>query len=139
MSSDLDFFFWKSKTYLIMVDHFNRPPMYKKMTKTTARDVSNQLIKWFNMYGAVTHVRADHGPPFSSEDFAVFFQEWCINLNLTASYCPTSSGSAERGVGILKELLRKTESEKSFWLLGTESGRLGLSGGKTGQVCHLWQ
>ena len=45
------------------------------------------------------------------EAFAVFCQEWCIKLNLTAPYHLASWGSTERGDCILKELFKKTDSE----------------------------
>ena len=50
---------------------------------------------------------------FNSEEFAGFGKAYSVSLNLTAPYHQESSGSAERVVGILKQLLKKTQTEGS--------------------------
>ena len=52
-------------------------------------------------------IRADNGPPFSSVAFKKFCDDSCIGLNLTAPYHPKSSGAAERGIGLIKALVKK--------------------------------
>ena len=64
------------------------------------------------MYGACRFVWADRGPPFSSAAFEDC-KSWCISLNLTAPYCPTSSGGAERTIGVLKEILKRVDTAGS--------------------------
>ena len=105
-SVGLDLFTWKGGQHLVMVDHFSSMPFYSRMARTTAVAVAKQLEVWFNMFGAVRFVRADRGPPFSSAAFLSFCKSWNISLNLTAPYCPTSSGGAERSIGVLKEILK---------------------------------
>ena len=97
----------------MMVDHFSSMPFYSKITRTTAEAVAKQLTSWFNMFGAVRYVRADRGPPFSSAAFLDFCKACNISLNLTAPYCPTSSGGAESCIGVLKQILKKVETEGS--------------------------
>ena len=109
-SVGLDLFTWKGGKHLVMVDHFSSMPFYSRMTKTMAQAVAKQLTSWFNMFGAIRFVRADRGLPFSSAAFLDFCMAWNISLNLTAPYCPTSSGGAERCIGVLKEILKKVDT-----------------------------
>ena len=52
-------------------------------------------------------------PPFFSRGFNGFCEEYCIELNLTSPYIPEGTGAAERGVGLIKVIMRKTEKEGS--------------------------
>ena len=45
--------------------------------------------------------------------FKAFCDEYCIDLQLTSSYNPKSSGATERGVGLVKAIMKKTEEEGS--------------------------
>ena len=56
-------------------------------------------------------IRCDNGPPFFSKGFKDFCKEYCIRLDLTSPYNPESSGAAERGVGLIKLIMKKTEEE----------------------------
>ena len=71
-SFGLKLFTSKGGKHLVMVDHFSSMTFYSRMTKTTAEGVTKQVATWFNMYGACRFVRADRGPPFSSEAFSNF-------------------------------------------------------------------
>ena len=44
-------------------------------------------------------------------EFKEFCNEYKIQLDLTSPYNPESSGAAERGVGLIKQLMKKTEEE----------------------------
>ena len=52
-------------------------------------------------------------PPFFGKGFRDFCDEYGIRLNLTSPYIPESSGAAERGVGSIKQIMKKTEEEGS--------------------------
>ena len=58
-------------------------------------------------------MRCDNDPPFSSRGFREFCEEYGIKLSLTSPYNPESSGAAERGVGLVKKIMKKTEEEGS--------------------------
>ena len=60
---------WLAKT-LVIKKEGTRLPMYKKMKRTTAADIIEQLKRWFAMYGVALLIRADNGPLFSSANFA---------------------------------------------------------------------
>ena len=68
-----------------------------------------QLKRWFATFGVSRSIRCDNGPPFFSKGFKDFCKEYCIRLDLTSPYNPESSGAAERGVGQIKLIMKKTE------------------------------
>ena len=65
--------------------------MIQKMRKTTAQEVIMQLKNWF----------------------MEFCNDFCTRLNLTAPYPPQRSGAAERGVGMVKAIMKRTELENT--------------------------
>ena len=58
-------------------------------------------------------IRCDNGPPFFGKEFREFCDEYNIRLDLTAPYDPKSSGAAERGEGLIKQIMMKMEEEWS--------------------------
>ena len=58
-------------------------------------------------------IRSDNGPPFFSRGFKEFCDEYKIRLDLTSPYNPESSGAAERGMGLIKQIMKKMEEEGS--------------------------
>ena len=83
------------------------------MKRTTSGDLIAQLKIWFSTFGVATFVRADNGPPFGSVKVKRFCEEYSIVLNLTALYHPHSLDAAERGVGLVKAIMKRTDEEKS--------------------------
>ena len=70
-----------------------------------------QLKRWFSTFGMSRSNICVNGPPFFSRGFQEFCNEYCIQLNLTTSYNPESSGAAEREIGLIKTIIKKTEEE----------------------------
>ena len=105
----IDFFEWHGCKYLLLMDHF-----YANMGWGTNTDqVVRQLKRWFATLGVVPSIRCDNGPPFFSMAFKAFCNEYCIDLQLTSPYNPESLGAAERGVGLVKAIMWKTEEKGS--------------------------
>ena len=95
------------------MDHFSGMVMYKMMGHSTDTEHTvRQLKRWFATFGVSWSIRCDNGPPFSSRGFHEFCDEYCIQLNLTSPYNPESSGAGERGVGLIKTIMKKTEEER---------------------------
>ena len=67
-----DFFNFKGKEYLLVVDTFSKYPFAARMTTKTAEAVIRKLIQLFSQYGNPKSLATDNGPPFSSEAFAQF-------------------------------------------------------------------
>ena len=100
--------------YLLMMDHFSGMQFFEKLgIRTDNEHTVKQLKRWFATFGTPCSIRCDNGPPMSSNDFEQFCKEYGIQLKLTAPYNPESSGAAERGVGLVKAIMKKTEEEGS--------------------------
>ena len=66
------------------------------------------LFSWFcEESGFPTTLVSDNGPQFTSHEFARKMSKWKIKHILTPPYHPASNGIAERGVGIVKDKLKK--------------------------------
>ena len=98
--------------YLLMMNHFSGMPLYEKMgISTDSEHTVRQLKRWFATFGMSRSIRCDNGPPLSSVGYKEFCDEYGITLNLTSPYNPESSGAPERGVGLVKKIMKKTEEK----------------------------
>ena len=72
----------------------------------TMKSAAKGVERWMHAYGIPKEVRSDGGPCYGKE-----FSEWCkdrgIRHCLSSAYNPQSNGSAEKGVGQIKNLLEK--------------------------------
>ena len=110
----IDFFQRGGHKYLLMMDHFSGMPLYEKMGISTDNEHTvRQLKRWFATFGVSRSIRCDNGPPFSSMGFKEFCDKYGIQLKLTSPYNLESSGAAERGVGLVKNIMKKTEEDGS--------------------------
>ena len=76
---------------------------------TDTEHTIRQLKRWLAMFGVARSIRCDVGSPFQGKEFREFCNEYEIKLDLTAPYNPESSGAAERGVGLIKVIMKKTK------------------------------
>ncbi|XP_030849528.1 uncharacterized protein K02A2.6-like [Strongylocentrotus purpuratus] len=89
------------------------PLPHKKDTRAVVR----RLKSIFACHGIPETIMSDNGPPFNSQDFATFMQEYEIEHITSSPYYPKSNGKAESAVKIAKGLLRKTtEAQEDFQL-----------------------
>ena len=100
--------------YLLLMDHFSGMAMYEKIgySKDMEHTV-RQLKRWFANFGVSRSIRCDNGPPFFSRRFKEICNKYCIRLDFTSLYNPSSSRVTERGVGLIKQIMKKTEEEGS--------------------------
>ena len=110
----IDFFERHGNKYLLLMDHFSGMVMYKMMGHSTDTEHTvRQLKRWFATFSVSRSIRCDNGPPFFSRGFKEFCDKYCIRLDLTSPYNPESSWAAERWVGLIKQVMKKTEEEGS--------------------------
>lgn len=114
----IDLFELNNKNYVCVVDYFSDyfevlPLPHKKDTRAVVR----RLKSIFACHGIPETIMSDNGPPFNSQDFATFMQEYEIEHITSSPYYPKSNGKAESAVKIAKGLLRKTtEAQEDFQL-----------------------
>ncbi|MEL7079736.1 MAG: integrase, partial [Cyanobacteria bacterium J06582_2] len=105
----IDFFEYKNKHVLIMVDAFSKKIWCHYMgTDTTAKTTVAVLFAWFcSESGSPTTLVSDNGPQFTSNLFADKMKLWNIKHVFSPPYHPCSNGAAERGVQLVKDRLKK--------------------------------
>ena len=103
-----DLFYFEGSHYLFLVDGFSQFSWFRKFGPApTSLQVVNVLKKLFLEYGAPKQMRVDGGAQFFGA-FLEFCDENCITIERASPYNPTSNASAERNLGILKKLLKKS-------------------------------
>lgn len=84
----------------------------EKLTDTSARNVIDKLGAIFARYGIPVEVCSDNGPQFSSRDFAAFAKQHEFKHITSSSEFPRYDGLAEKGVQIIKRLLKKKKKQE---------------------------
>lgn len=104
----IDFFYFDSRTFLILVDAFSRWVEIHLMSGTDAHQVIGVLKRVFATFGDPVTLVCDNGPPFQSFEFQEFCRLSNIKLLHSPPYHPQSNGLAERWVQTVKTHLKKS-------------------------------
>ena len=103
-----DFFYFDSRTYLLVVDSYSKWLEIEVMKYgTDANKVIKKFLVIFARFGLPDVLVTDGGPPFNSSHFCSFMQRQGINVMKSPPYNPSSNGQAERMVRVVKEVLKK--------------------------------
>lgn len=116
----LDFFHFRDKNFLIIVDTYSKWLDVKEMVNIKLENLVNKLREIFAYFGIPKTIISDNGPPFSSEGFIKFCSVNSINCMKSPPYHPESNGTAERAVQTVKTHLKK-------YFLDPQSSSLPLS------------
>ena len=95
---------WELVDYLIVVDYFSRYIEVCALGKNkTASEVCRALKAKFSRHGIPEKIKSDNGPPFHSDEYLRFANEWGFDVSHSSSKYPPSNGKAERAVQTVKE------------------------------------
>ena len=111
----IDFFEYKGKHILLMVDAFSKKIWTALMNSdtTTSRTLA-VLYGWFcSETGVPTTIVSDNGPQFTSNEFKNKMSIWGIKHVYSPPYHPCSNGAAERAVQLYKDRLKKMDISAS--------------------------
>ncbi|XP_077528618.1 uncharacterized protein LOC144141008 [Haemaphysalis longicornis] len=113
----VDIFSFGGSSYIVAYDAHSNFPEVQQLRDTTANTSIAALSAMFARYGVPLEVCTDNGPQFSSYEFAEFARKYDFNHVTSSPHYPQSNGLAEKGVQIVKRLLKKSEdSGDDFWL-----------------------
>ena len=104
-----DLFQWKGLMYLLIIDYYSRWIEIAKLEKTDTSSVIAHTSSIFARHGIPEIVMSDNGPQFSSGLYAEFAKNYGFQHLTSSPLHPQGNGEAERGVKIIKDLLRKAE------------------------------
>ena len=103
-----DLFEWKQATYILVVDYFSRYIEIACLNRATATEVINHLKSIFARHGIPETLISDNGPQYASQEFKEFAREYEFRHTTSSPYFPQGNGEAERAVGTVKNLLKKS-------------------------------
>ena len=103
----MDFFHFKGKNFLILVDVYSRWLEVRQMSHTNAAAVIKELENIYSIFGSFKEIVSDNGPPFTSSELKRYFEKKNTIVTHTPPYHPASNGSIERAVQTVKSVLRK--------------------------------
>lgn len=103
-----DFFFFESKTFLLVVDS-NTKWLEIELMKygTDTNKVIKKFTAIFGRFGLPDVLVTDGGPPFNSAEFCAFMERQGIRVMKSPPYNPSSNGQAERMVRVVKDVFKK--------------------------------
>lgn len=104
-----DLFEWRQSTYLLLVDYYSRYIEIARLTRTTTAEVVTHLKSIFARHGIPETLVSDNGPQYASREFSEFVQEYEFRHITASPYHPQGNGEAERAVGTIKNLLKKSD------------------------------
>lgn len=95
------------KYYLVVVDYYSKWIEVSLVANKTAMEVIGKLKCIFARYGVPKYLICDNNP-FNSFKVRKFAKDWDFEHKFSSPRFPQSNGMAERAVGIVKNILRKT-------------------------------
>jgi transposase InsO family protein len=108
-----DVFEFDGKLYLILVDYYSKWIECVAMNFQTTEAVSEAMKVVFSRLGVPVIVRSDNGPCFASSRFKEFADRCGFRHVTSSPRYPQSNGLAERSVGLVKGLWRKSSSKNN--------------------------
>ena len=102
----VDIFTLGSKNYLLTIDYFSNYPEVQPLKHKDAKSVIRVLKSVFARHGIPVELTSDN-VPFNSYEFMEFSKHYGFNFSPTSPNHPNSNGKAEKGVQIVKRILKK--------------------------------
>jgi hypothetical protein len=97
--------------YLVLIDYYSRWIEVYQIVNKTSETVIKKLKDIFSRFGIPQSIIADN-VPFDSVEMKRFAKEWNLQIITSSPYYPKSNGLAEKGVGIVKTMLKKSKEHK---------------------------
>lgn len=110
----IDHFFYENKTCLIAVDALSKYIEVEIVPNVSVAETIDALRLIFSRNGLCDVVVSDNASCFTADEFKKFLQNNGITHITPPPYSPASNGQAERGVRVIKDLLKKNTSGGSL-------------------------
>ena len=109
----MDLFHLKGKDYLVVIDYYSNFPEMALLANTSSSCVITHVKSIFARQGIANIVHSDNGPCFNSKEWQRFAEQYDFKHVTSSPLYPQSNGKAEKGVHILKQLLKKAADSDS--------------------------
>lgn len=113
----MDLFHLKGKDYLVVIDYYSNFPEMALLSNASSASVITHAKSIFARHGIPHIVVSDNGPCFNSMEWQMFAEQYDFQHVTSSPHYAQSNGQAEKGVHILKQLLKKaTDSNADPYL-----------------------
>lgn len=82
-----------------------------ELKSTTTSAVVSAMKATFSCHGIPMKLRSDNGPPFNSQEFHLFCDQYGIQHTTSSPHFQSSNGEAERAIQTVKKLWRKFDDK----------------------------
>lgn len=103
-----DLFHFQNKTYLLVVDYYSRWIEVRKLSSAGSHTTIEAMKSIFSVHGICELLVSDNGPQFASQEFHDFVSQYGFSHVTSSPAYPKANGEAERAVGTVKRLWKKT-------------------------------
>ncbi len=103
-----DIFEFKGEHYAVVIDYFSKWIAVESLLSETTSSLTAALGNVFTTHGFPDQLTSDNGPQYSSTEFKQFCLKHNVKHVTTSPHYPQANGEAERAVGIIKTMWRKT-------------------------------
>ena len=110
----MDLLDFKGKTALMTIDYHSGYIMYHPLEAETTAAVKKALNNIFRHFGLARTIISDNGPCFKSKEFAEFCSQLDIGHKTSSPHYPQSNGRAERAVGTMKRILKRSKNDEEI-------------------------
>lgn len=108
-----DLFHLDGKNYLLVIDYLSNYPEMALLPSMSATSVIRHMKSIFARHGIPQIVYSDNGPCYSCKEFQDFAREYDFQHVTSSPLYAQSNGKAEKGVHIVKQLLKKARDSNS--------------------------
>ena len=108
-----DLFHLQCKDYLLVIDYYSNYPEVAQFSSTSAQSVITHMKVFFARHGIPQCVVSDNGPQYVCGEFREFVMQYGFQHVTSSPLYPQANGPAEKGVHILKRLLKKARNSKT--------------------------
>ena len=100
-----DLFDLHGKTYMVYADRYTGWMEVTSLSSWKTTAVYEALRNWFCTYGVPEKISSDGGPPFDSQGYKSFLEDWGVKKRISSAHYPQSNGRAELAVKTAKRTL----------------------------------
>lgn len=110
----VDHFFYDNKICFLAVDAFTKYIECEIVASTSVSETIDALRLIFSRNGLCDLLVSDNASCFTADEFQSFLSNNGIQHITPPPYSPASNGQAERGVKVLKDMLKKCDPKESL-------------------------
>ena len=110
----VDHFFYQNHVFFIVIDALSKYIEVEIVNNTSVQQTINALKMIFSRNGLCDTLVSDNASCFTAKEFKEFLKLNGIEHMTPPPYSPASNGQAERGVRVIKDLLKKNDSDDSL-------------------------